>query len=82
MNAKPVLARPHFVTTIVAAALSTLIAIGLLSAISGLFQRDGAPFEQVVIAEHACTDYAFVSEREACVRLFLAASRVRNVASR
>jgi hypothetical protein len=82
MNAKPKLARPHAVTTLVAATLATLIAIGLLTAVTGLFQRDGAPFEQVVIAEHACTNYAFVSEREACVRVFLAASRVRNVASR
>jgi hypothetical protein len=79
MNARPVLARPHVVTTVVAAALSTLIAIGLLTAVTGLFQRDGAPLEQVVIAEHACTNYAFVSERESCV---LAASRVRTVASR
>jgi hypothetical protein len=82
MNAKPTLARPHFVTTIVAAALSAFIAIGLLTGIVGLFERDGTPFEQVVIAEHACTNYAFVSEHEACVRLFLAASRVRNLASR
>jgi len=82
MNAKPILARPHVATTIVAAALSALIAIALLSAVAGLFQRDGAPFEQVVIAERACTNYAFVSEREDCVRLFLAASRVRNVANR
>ncbi len=82
MNAKPKLARPHAVTTLVAATLATFIAIGLLTAVTGLFQRDGAPFEQVVIAEHACTNYAFVSERETCVRLFLAASRVRNVASR
>jgi hypothetical protein len=82
MNAKPKLARPHAVTTLVAATLATLIAIGLLTAVTGLFQRDGVPFEQVVIAEHACTHYAFVSEREACVRVFLAASRVRNVASR
>jgi len=82
MNAKPTLARPHVVTTIIAAALSSFIAIGLLSAVTGLFQRDGAPFEQVVIAEHACTNYAFVSERETCVRLFLAASRVRKLASR
>ena len=81
MNAKPGLARPHVVTTIVAAALSALIAIGLFSAVIGLFQRDGAPFEQVVIAEHDCTNYAFVSEREACVRLYLASSRVLNVAS-
>jgi len=82
MNAKPTLARPHVVTTVVAASLSALIAIGLLTAVTDLFQRDGAPFEQVLIAEHACASYAFVSERETCVRLYLAASRVRNVASR
>ncbi len=77
MNAKPTLARPRVVTT-VAAALSTVIAIGLLTAVTGLFQRDGAPFEQVVIAEHACANHTFISEREACVRLYLAASRVQN----
>jgi len=82
MNAKSKLASPHAVTTLVAATLATLIAIGLLTAVTGLFKRDGVPFEQVVIAEHACANYAFVSEREACVRLFLATSRVRNVASR
>ena len=81
MNAKPTLARPRVVTTI-AAALSAVIAIGLLAAVSGLFQRDGAPLEQVVIAEHACANHAFLSEREACVRLHLAASRVQDVASR
>jgi hypothetical protein len=82
MNTKPTLTRPHVVTTIIAAALSSFIAIGLLGAVVGLFERDGTPFEQVVIAEHACANYAFVSEREACVRLFLAVSRVENVASR
>jgi hypothetical protein len=82
MNAKPTLARPHVAATLVAAALSTLIAIGILTAVTGLFQRDGAPFEQVVIAEHACANYAFVSERETCVRSFLAAARVQGVASR
>jgi len=82
MNVKPKLARPSVVTTLVTVALSTLIATGLLTAVTGLFQRDGAPFEQVVIAEHACASYAFVSERETCVRLYLATSRVQNVASR
>ena len=82
MNAKPTLARPRVVTTVAAAALSTVIAIGLLTAVAGLFQRDGAPFEQVVIAERACANYAFVSERETCVRLYLATSRVQSVASR
>ena len=82
MNAKPTLARPHIAATMVAAALSILIAIGLLTAVTGLFQRAGAPFEQVVIAEHACASKVFVSESEACVRSQLAASRVQNVASR
>jgi hypothetical protein len=65
----------------VAAALSILIAIGLLTAVTGLFQRDGAPFEQVVIAEHAGASNVFVSERETCVRSPLTTLRVQNVAS-
>ena len=76
MNAKPTLARPHVAATLVAAALSTLIAIGILTAVIGLFQRDGVPFEQVVIAERACSNHAFVSERETCMRSFLTASHV------
>ena len=82
MNPKPVLARPHVATKIVAAGMSAFIAIGLLTAVTGLFQRDGAPFEHVVVAERACANYAFVSERQTCERLYLAASHVRNFASR
>jgi hypothetical protein len=83
MNAKPTLARPYVAASMVAAALSILIAIGLLTAVTGLFQRYGAPFEQVVIAEHACASNVFASEREACVRSHLATSRVqKNVARR
>src|SRR5271166_1905647 len=82
MNAKPTLARPRVVTTFAAATLSTVIAPRLLTALTGLFQRDGAPFEQVVIAEHTCAHHAFISEREACVRWYLATARVQNVASR
>jgi hypothetical protein len=81
MNAKHTPTRPHIVTTL-AAALATLIAIGILTAVTDLFQRDGAPFEQVVVAEHACAKHEFVSERQECVRLFLATSRVQSVASR
>jgi hypothetical protein len=78
MNAKPTLAPPRFDTTVAAAALSTVIAIGLLTAVTGLFQYDGAPFEHVVIAERACANYMFASERETCVRLYLATSRVQS----
>lgn len=82
MNAGSTLARPNVVTTIAVAALAVLIAIGLLGSVAGLFQRDGAPFEQLVIAERACANHGFVSERETCVRLYLAALQVRNIASR
>jgi hypothetical protein len=82
MRAKPVFPRRHVGTTLVAATLAAVIAIGLLGGIAGLFQRDGVPLEQLVVAEHACADHAFVSEREICMRLFLAGSRLRAVASR
>jgi hypothetical protein len=81
MNVKPKLDRPASERRS-SPSLPTLIAIGVLTAVTGLFQRDGAPFEQVVIAEHACANYALVSERETCVHLYLATSRVQNVASR
>lgn len=82
MNAGNTFARPSVAATVAAAALAVLIAIGLLGSVAGLFQRDGAPFEQLVIAERACANHSFVSDRETCVRLYLAALRVRNIASR
>jgi len=82
LNTTPTLARPHIVSTIGAAALSSCVAIGLLAAVADIFQRDGAPFKHVVIAEQACAHHVFVSERATCVRLYLAASRFQVVASR
>jgi hypothetical protein len=72
----------HIVMMIVAVALSALIAIGLLSAVAGLFLRDGTPYEQVAIAERACANHAFVSDREACARVFLCGANVSRVANR
>ena len=82
MNSQSIATRHHIVTMIVAVVLSALIATGLLGAVAGLFLRDGSPLEQMVIGEHACVDYAFVSERETCMQSFLAASQIQNVASR
>jgi hypothetical protein len=82
MNAKSALAQPHVGTKLVAAALSALIGISLLSAVTGLFQRNGTPFDQVVAAERACADRAYVSEIETCVRSNLAASRLQRIAGR
>jgi len=82
MNAKPAFARRPAAVPVAAAVLAALIGLGTLSAVTGMFQREGAPFEQLVVAEQACADRTFVSEREACVRLFIAAMRVQNLASR
>ena len=75
MNAKPTLAQPHAVTTTLAAVLAAIAAIGLLSAVATLFQRDGIPLEQLAAAERACVQNSYVSEREACMRDVLAAAR-------
>jgi hypothetical protein len=68
MNARLYFARPPVLTHLVAALLSCALSGALLGAVTGLFQRDGAPFERVVAAERDCPGYAFVSEREACMR--------------
>ena len=81
MNTKAVLARPLGIT-IAAAALSFLVAIGLFTAVAGLFLRNGAPLQDVAIAERACIESVYVSERDACVRSFLAEADRRRVASR
>ena len=81
MNAKPTFPRPSSLSTTVAAASATFIAVGLLTGVAFLFQRDGAPMEQLAAAERACTQQVYVSEREACMRDWLAA-RAPNVASK
>jgi hypothetical protein len=82
MNDKPTLARPRGVTIAVAAALSTVVAIGILAAVTALFQSRGAPMEQLAAAERACAEHAYVSQRENCMREWLAASRAQSVASK
>jgi hypothetical protein len=72
----------NIVTMIIAAALSALSALGLLSAVAGLFLRDGTPYEQLAIAERACVHHAFVSEREACAKALGGTANMSRVASR
>jgi hypothetical protein len=70
MNTKPVLTRP-LGATIVAAALSFPIAIGLFAAVADLFLREGTPLHNVAMTERACSDVAFVSERRHACDCFL-----------
>jgi hypothetical protein len=81
MYAKPTCPQPSSLSITVAAGLATFIALGLLTAVAFLFQRDGAPMEQLAAAERACTQHVYVSEREACMRKWLVA-RAPNVASK
>ena len=79
---KATLVPPRVVTRFAAAALSFVIATGLLVAVVELFHRDGLPLQNVAIAERACSEHAFVSERTACVQAILAASYHRHLATR
>jgi hypothetical protein len=82
MNAKPSFAHASSFSITVVAALAAFVAIGLLTGVAFLFQRNGSPLEQLAAAEHACTQHVYVSEREACMREWLDAARARNVASK
>ena len=79
MNARPNSA-PGSTLTVAAAALATVIALGILWGVAVLFQSKGAPMERLVAAEHACARYIYLSERQACMNEWLAASQPRTVA--
>jgi len=81
MHAKPTFPQISSLSTSVSALLAAFIAIGLLTGVAFLFQRDGAPMERLAAAERACTQHVYVSEREACMREWIAASAA-NVASK
>lgn len=82
MNDLPTLSRPNVAVTFVAAALAGLIGIGVLGLVTGMFQRDGTPFEQLVAAERACVGHVYDSERKACIAAYVAQARRPAVASR
>jgi len=74
--------RSRLGATVTAGALAVLVSSALLGGVLALFLRDGMPFEQVLIAERACSEPRFVSEREACMRAFMATAQRPAVASR
>jgi hypothetical protein len=82
MNMNPALKRTHGLAAFVAAALASVIAIGILAAVTDLFLRSGTPMERLVVAERACIHYPYVSEREACMRQRLDSARSPSMAHR
>ena len=59
-------------THVAAAALGAAITVGIFSGVVALFQHNGLPLERLAAAERACASRAYVSEREACMREWLA----------
>jgi hypothetical protein len=83
MDARPTFAQlVPLSISITAAALATIIAVCLLAGISLLFQSVGAPFELLAASERACIERVYISEREACMREWLASARASNIASK
>jgi len=82
MYAQPNPHRTHALTALIASTLATIIGVGILSAVALLFQSRGLPLEEFVAAERACARLAYVSERESCVREWVAASHGHRVAQR
>jgi hypothetical protein len=79
---EPIVANHSSVTLTLLALLSTVIAMGVLAAVIGLFQSEGMPLARLAAAERACIQHAFISERETCMREWLAASRRPTVAKK
>jgi hypothetical protein len=65
----------------VLAMLGTAIGIGVLTAVTGLFQS-AELLGRLAAAERACAQHAFLSERETCVSEWLAASQPPSVAKK
>jgi len=72
MTTKPTLPHPRAITYFIAAAFAGTVTTGIFSGVTALLQHNGKPFERQVAAERACADRAYVSEREACARHWLA----------
>jgi len=67
---------------LVAATLSLIIAGGLMAGVANLFLSEGFPLAEAGAAALVCSEYAFVSEQQACVQALADASYHRRVASR
>jgi hypothetical protein len=81
MNARPTLAHRPLAATLAAVVAAAVLSLATITAVAGLFARDGAPLADAVAAEQACAHYAFVSERERCMQAS-AAARVPRLATR
>jgi hypothetical protein len=66
---------------LVAATLSFIIAGSLMTGVVNLFVHEGFPLAETAAAARTCSEYAFVSEQQACIQTLVDASYHRRVAS-
>ncbi|MBK8336300.1 MAG: hypothetical protein IPL03_06770 [Sterolibacteriaceae bacterium] len=74
--------RPRAIYVVAIAATAAIIALTLLSTVVAHFERDGKLPANLVAAERACAQFAYVSGRELCMSRWLAALRSEAVAKR
>jgi hypothetical protein len=82
MYTKPALTRPNSVSIVIAAALAAVVAVGMLTLVVEGFHSRGTPLQELAVAERACSTHRYVSERETCMREWLAAKRGHSVAGK
>jgi len=79
-NLKPSLARSGPVALAATAAVSTVIAVSIIGAVTALFQSRGLPMEELAAAERACSEHVYVSDRETCMHNWVSAAHGERIA--
>ena len=73
-RANPAFPRRSGLGTVITSAVATLIALGILIGTTMLFQSRGMPMAELAAAERACAGQTCVSDRERCLREWVAAA--------
>lgn len=68
--------------TIAAAAVATVVAIGVAGGVTILFQSRGEPFAELAAAERACAQHTSASAQRDCMQRWVAARAASRVAKR
>jgi len=82
MRANPAFPRHSGLGTVITSAAATLIALGILIGTTMLFQSRGKPMAELAAAERACAGQTYVSDRERCMREWVAAAHGDRLADR
>ena len=82
MRANPAFPRRSGLGTVITSAVATLIAVGIVIGTIMLFQSRGMPTAELAAAERACARQTYVSDRERCMREWVAAAHGDRLAER